>query len=137
MPELGSTSRKAGTRTSEKMNESIPSMVHPPQAAQKARFWLDVSGTRVAEDSTTGLIMLERLDHLATQEIKVHAALSHVTWLKPRVPQSYWRAAASGTAITSRPNGASSEGRASTGSTVCVPAERADSNAVTRLLSAL
>jgi hypothetical protein len=38
MPDLGNTSRSAGTRTREKMKESIPSMVHPPQAAQKARF---------------------------------------------------------------------------------------------------
>jgi hypothetical protein len=25
------------------MNESMPSKVHPPQAAKKARFWLEVS----------------------------------------------------------------------------------------------
>src|ERR1700677_2298673 len=66
MPELGSTSRKAGTSTSEKMNESMPSMVHPPQAAQNARFWLDVSGTLAAGVSTTGLCMRgagKKLDH--------------------------------------------------------------------------
>src|SRR5271170_5620339 len=66
MPELGSTSRKAGTSTREKMNESMPSMVQPPQAAQNARFWLDVSGTLAAEVSTTGLCMRgagKKLDH--------------------------------------------------------------------------
>jgi hypothetical protein len=66
MPELGSTSRKAGTNTREKMNESMPSMVHPPQAAQNARFWLDVSGTLAAGVSTTGLCMRgagKKLDH--------------------------------------------------------------------------
>src|ERR1700722_4113196 len=66
MPELGSTSRKAGTSTREKMNESMPSMVHPPQAAQNARFWLDVSGTLAAGVSTTGLCMRgagKKLDH--------------------------------------------------------------------------
>jgi hypothetical protein len=66
MPELGSTSRKAGTSTREKMNESIPSIVHPPQAAQKARFWLDVRGTVAAGVSTTGFIMRgagKKLDH--------------------------------------------------------------------------
>ena len=56
MPDLGNTSRSAGTSTREKMNESIPSMVHPPQAAQNARFWLDVSGMLAAGDSTTGLL---------------------------------------------------------------------------------
>jgi hypothetical protein len=39
------------------MNESIPSMVQPPQAAQNARFWLDVSGTLAVGDSTAGLSM--------------------------------------------------------------------------------
>jgi hypothetical protein len=37
----------------------MPSMVHPPHAAQKARFWLDVSGMLTAGDSTTGFIMRE------------------------------------------------------------------------------
>jgi hypothetical protein len=42
-----------------------------------------------------------------------------------------------GTAITSNPNGASSDGSASTGKTVRVPAERADWSASTRLAKAL
>ncbi len=32
-------------------------MVHPPQAAQNARFWPDVSGMPAAGVSTAGLLM--------------------------------------------------------------------------------
>src|SRR5947207_11760726 len=44
MPERGSSSRSAGTITSAKMNESIPSRAQPAHAAQNPRTWFFVRG---------------------------------------------------------------------------------------------
>src|ERR1700694_468661 len=44
IPERGSSSVKAGTRTGEEMKETLPSTIQPPHAPQKLRTWLGVSG---------------------------------------------------------------------------------------------
>src|SRR5712691_8955877 len=43
MPDCGRSARSAGTITSAKMNESMPSRVHPPHEAQNPRTWLGVN----------------------------------------------------------------------------------------------
>src|ERR1017187_404627 len=45
IPDFGRSSRRAGTMTSAKMNESMPSSAQPPHEAQNPRTWLGVSAT--------------------------------------------------------------------------------------------
>ena len=57
-PDFGSSSVSAGVSTSAKMNESMPSSVHPAHAAQKPRRWALVSASGTAGCGKLGALII-------------------------------------------------------------------------------